>query len=416
MRTYSNVAIAALLVMGFSVGCKGSSTVDDAGVPQDASMSDGADSGEGSDAGPMDPDPLDPSTWVEPQRPTLAPAPAWVPDFPVLGAPGWRDSDEPLCVADTGDIAAHLIFANPSGVYVFARIQNNPFNERPWANRPNGAALYFNDGTGWVRRFWAPADLGFPSSASSIYVTDAGSIFVPGFGCGIMEILPGPFTTETFTCSLETSPLTINTLFVQPSGRAHALHAGMLFQRSADTGVWTDVGTLPSDPSWATSQPALWSNDEIVIGAAANQNVFTYAQLGLDDLTNEAPGGTYVSVFGFSETDIWLGTSLPKLVHYDGASWDTTALDLECDLAGVTSLWGTNETLFFATRYAFGRIDEDGVDIIVDLPCSASTNFKRISGLSETEVFLSIADEPYAEYACGATFTVWYDGSEFHRF
>lgn len=416
MRSPSATSIAFVMLGLLFAGCSGgndtppldAATEDSDSPPLDAAP-------DGSDDGGQEP--IDPSTWIEPVRPVLEPAPPWDPPFAVDGEPGWREGTTPLCVADTGDVSSHEIFASSDGVYVLTTIANNVFAGDPWSERPSGTSVLVHDGTGWTQRVWAPESAASGGGMYSLFATDYGAIYVGGLGCGITELYPGPVDAEHVRCSFVAGFDTWSSFSMASNGEAFAIARGALHRRTAGSaGVWSEVTSLPSDPEWVSSFAPIWTDGTTAVAATAHQNVVRFASGTLEDLSNDAPAGTYVAVHAQASTDVWLGTTTPDLVHFDGETFTHVAIDTACEESPIQEIWSHGDEAFFITRYAFGRSDGESVELIVDLPCNAGTTFEDLSGISATEVFLTVVEREYARYRCGGTFAVWYDGDAFHKF
>lgn len=389
--------------------------------------SDGAVSGDGGQDGgsgaldggadaSVDPS-LDPATWIEPVRPTLPPAPAWAPEFPVTGNPGWGSSTTPVCVDDTGKISAWDVFVDANAVYVRSLVYNNVFDlGSPWAGRPSGQAIHRNDGSGWARRLWAPTDYSL-FSADGMIANAAGDLFVAGLGssgrvaCGVTRIAHGPLTAAGVTCQLQTDGW-LPRLFLAPGDRPFALMSSEILTYAHATG-WSKRFELPS------GMPSdLWTDGAAIVVGGSDQTAFVVDSAGLHDLTNDIPLGSYGAVWGFGPGDAWFGSNHGELLHYDGTSFTSVPTGLAgCPDAAFQALWGHGTTLYFLTSRAFGRIDGGTVERFVDLPCDAHTTFRDLDGTVDgSRIVLSLVDPAYTDYACGSTFLVWFDGHDFHRF
>ena len=98
---------------------------------------------------------------------------------------------------------------------------------------------------------------------------------------------------------------------------------------------------------------------------------------------------------------------------------ELAALMKKC--AGLTvdpaALAGSPEMTFTE----FGRATLAGAELLFSRSPSAKPSDPYFSpqslwGKSKDELFLTISDEEFERYACGAAFVVWFDGAKFHQF
>jgi len=382
------------------LGCGGSTS-----MPPDASL-DG-------DAGPQVNDPNDPTTWQPPERPALPARPAWNPSYLDLGSPGWQTSTTPLCNLDTGAVDGFQIWADASGVYLWARVSNDPLTGGPAGDRPSGSALHFNDGTGWTEAFWSPPDTGDPSTLfgaiTDLVADSTGSAYLGGFLCGL-----GKWDGDLVSCALSEF---VSDLSVTDGGAVFALDGFSVHEW--DGGAWTTPLMFP-DTAGAGMPAKLWTDGTNTVVAGAHQYVATASPGdGIVDLSLSAPAGTYTAVWASSLTDIWLGNSDGQLVHYDGLSWTpiATGVNTACGFGGILEIWGDGTDVYFVAPTAFGRWTMGGVELLVDLSCDDGAAFADLSpSPGGAEIFLSLLDYSYVDYECGTVFAIYWDGMQFHQF
>jgi hypothetical protein len=181
-------------------------------------------------------------------------------------------------------------------------------------------------------------------------------------------------------------------------------------------GSWHEVATLPDAGN------AIWANAEVVIVAGEFQ-VFSWrvGSAPKFEALPEAPVGNYSAIWGFAADDVWLGNSSGQLVYYDGSSFSVLQVSREAPPAEMRGLWGRDGQLFFHTSNEFGRVVAKQVEYLLE-PSEASSGsgstftLNGLWGLSPKEVFLTVHDPEFDDYACGGQFAVWFDGTEFHRF
>ena len=115
--------------------------------------------------------------------------------------------------------------------------------------------------------------------------------------------------------------------------------------------------------------------------------------------------------------DVWLSSGI-AIDHYDGQTFTRHAIPSAC-LPGDFSLYVSGNTAYFVNERAFGRIltmDGDAeVEVLASLPCDSKTLFRGISGTSATEVFVTMENRDFIDYACGTTFMGYFDGTVMHR-
>ncbi|HEY2405059.1 MAG TPA: hypothetical protein VGI10_03605 [Polyangiaceae bacterium] len=168
------------------------------------------------------------------------------------------------------------------------------------------------------------------------------------------------------------------------------------------SGSWSSIGQVDSIifSMWA-------SLDRIVL---AGQSA-VYVRQGASDFVPiaGAPAGDYAKVWGFGSAEIWAGNHAGQLVHYDGTAW--SAMQASQNGSGVTQLWGIDGQLYFATLGEFGRWNGTALALL-----TSHLYVTSIWGRSNSEVFLTVQDPTFAQYKCGESFVLWFDGSQFHQF
>jgi hypothetical protein len=331
--------------------------------------------------------------------------PAWDPPIP-LGSSGWEDSTEPLCEPHQGSTQVFSVWADARGVSAFFSADCNPLAEQVCTGS-KGSALQFNDGTGWKWLYQAgtivPQLSGLPGKA--IVLT------------GVLDGRSGIFLLEdgklTLSHPLEDASQT-KVFGVGPELAYATVGAEVMRYRA---GQWDLLQALPEQPL------ALWADEQTLAVVGGNQT-FLVKDGNSGKLTQlaDTPAGTYTAVWGFGADDLWAGNSEGQLVHYDGAAWTTIETGSQDSTgSGITGLWGDSGVVYFTTFTEFGRVDARGVELLYARDRGASPSEPYFSpqslwGRSATEVFLTLSDERFEQYACGSAFIVWFDGKEFHQF
>jgi hypothetical protein len=179
--------------------------------------------------------------------------------------------------------------------------------------------------------------------------------------------------------------------------------------------VQRDEGA-PEREQTSALQRGLWANDEIVVAAGWNQSLYVKRATGsaFEPLPG-VPAGNYASVWGFASDDLWFGNQSGQLVHCDGAAW--TVVEAETQEKAISNLWGSEGQLFFLTQSEIGRLVGTKPELLIPMdPSEPRITMRDVWGLSPKEVFVSVVDPEFKQYACGETFMLWFDGTEFHDF
>lgn len=335
---------------------------------------------------------------IVPPIDTRPPAPEWEPEIP-LGEPGWKGSSEPLCEPYLGYLSAFDVWADDRGVYSLFGAMCNTLAPGDSCSREGGGSLQFNDGSEWRRLFQAK------------WLTSAQ---LTGFPNGPL-VLSGEIDGRTGIFFYDNDELTWvhegSDVFVADTGLAYARGAWRdgwpVLEYRGDT--WAEIAMLSSVPEafWASPQTLLVATEGKIFrrdGSTAD----------LEEVPG-APAGTYLSIWGGPGDEFWAGNSLGQLVHYDGSNWNVIESGASSiSDAPVRTMWGDGEVLYFATYAEIGRVQNGVVELIVS--GSSELDPESIWGRSASEIFFTVKDMSFDEYACGGSFILWFDGAEFHRF
>ena len=336
--------------------------------------------------------------------------PAWTPPFAV-GTPGWRASSEALCEKQQGDQEAFDVWADSRGVFgLFATTCNVLAGT---ACGKQGVSLQFNDGTGWQSLYAVPPGPGMGSS---------GGMHLSGFDAGPL-LLSGSLANQLgiWRVTLDgqaglDAALEVGRPFTVGSNLAYALGPDTLYRFADDK--WSAYLMLPAPVQ------SLWADKDRIVIVGPDQALYekrtTYAEfVAIPDV----PAGNYSAVWSFGGVDLWLGNQIGQLVHYDGTKWtvfETGSKDVTG--SGIVQLWGSNDgQLFFRTYGELGRYDGSTLKLLLEVPAGDDPSRLRVVtggmwGLSSKEVFFSVTDRQFNEYACGGQFMLFFDGSAFHSF
>lgn len=401
------------VVLGCECGARDDASTDASAVPLDV-PDDRAHGGEDAPVPISVNDPYDPSTWVRPTPVALPMAPGSGP----APAPVWRESTMGLCAEYTGDAQAHGVQATAQGVYSHVTIVNNPLAMGAAWERPWGRAVYFNGGTGWVERAFVPGDY----LSGGFVATSTGTVFLADVGCGVVRVAPGPSTFENVRCALEQPRYSRTLLSVAPDDSVFALssfpsgvsavyrHDGASFEKVIDLPTLPDVEHEGAITKTTYTALAAWE-DGFVVGTSEGELRVYVGEL-LEQ--RRAPNGERVSsISATGPSDIWLASGF-ALDHYDGETFTRHTIPGTCG-PGDFSLYVSGTTAYFVHARAFGRVVDGEVEVLASLACDSSTLFRGISGTSPTEVFVTMENRDFVDYACGTTFMGYFDGVVMHR-
>ena len=350
---------------------------------------------------------------------TRPPRPAWNPPF-ALGAPGWKQSTELLCEKHQGDQYAFDVWADSRGVFGLFGAACNVLAGTSCGKQ--GVSLQFNDGTGWRVLYAVPPGPGMGSP---------GAMFLSGFDSGALLLsgfLPDELAiwriTQAGKVTLD-APLPADRLFTVGKGLAYALGYSKLGQT-----ILPDVLLRLVDGQWAhyLTLPALaenlWADEDRIVVVGPDQAVYEKSQNDADFVAIPGvPAGEYGAVWSFGPNDTWLGNRIGQLLHYDGSKWTVIETgSTDASGRGIAQLWGSSDgQLFFRTYNGMGRYDGEKVELLINVDTVADSANARVStggmwGLSSKEVFLSVTDWKFDQYACGGEFMLFFDGKTFHMF
>jgi len=338
-------------------------------------------------------------------------------DLPVenLGEPGWMGSREPYC-RDDGRYQRPAVWSDTRGI--FASLGALGLFDL-------GTQLLFNDGTGWrtlidyIPRYTEPdgarRDLeGIPSG--EIWAWSTPSSFLMA-----MDV-------ESANASM--LELDVRDLHFAKEESAYAVTGESPWMVVFDGSSWRPFLEDPL-PFPVT---LVWTDGDVIFCAGENG---TALSLGTEGWTLHDTGtmSDFSSIWGFTRSDVWLGTTDGTLHHYDGEGWtlvDWPDMGDDSDLCRdsglpIEGMWGADSTLFFHTEVQLVMWDTSGfrvlgywpgeARIISDLEyhCVDGLSIMDIWGNSSTEVFLAV--QPGGDVRSGCReYLLWWDGTEFHRF
>ncbi|MEO6601147.1 MAG: hypothetical protein ABIQ16_14810 [Polyangiaceae bacterium] len=335
-------------------------------------------------------------------RPAL---PEWNPPIP-LGDTGWQDSQGPFCAPQQGHQLAFQIWADASAVHAVFGTSCDSLSDISCAGS-RGLSLWKNDGSGWQTE----AELGVVDAAALGGLPDGPVLIgteVNGTR-GIYIVQDGQLTL-----SLELDTLSDLQLFGVGPKHAYARSGSEVLEYR--NGSWRALETLPEQVL------SISGGDQFVVAVGLNQSIYLKQGSAAFEALPGVPAGDYTASWAFTANDIWAGNGDGQLLHYDGSSWhvlETGSRDKTG--SGIVALWGDADTVYFMTFTELGRATEANAELLFSRSPSAKPSEPYFSpqslwGKSKDELFLAISDEQFAQYACGAAFVVWFDGSKFHQF
>lgn len=328
------------------------------------------------------------------------PRPAWDPPFPV-GEPGWEGSKEPLCQRHQGIASALEVWADDRGVFTAFGVGCNPLAQV--ACGKEGMAVQFNDGGGWQ---WIYDQRGDNKSTYRMTGFPGGPLMLFGLDSNSVSVLD-----EREVISAQQVEAVPPAMFVVSPELAYAVDGDRVLQYSTTALEWTELATLPAPAT------AIWANATTVVAVGPNQAF--YVKTGAADFA-ALPGplaGDYTAVWGFDSDDFWAGNQAGGLVHYDAGTWSVVQTPSDTpDVHPIQRLWGADDQLFYITDKQFGRVAETEADVLLDLAAGSKLWTYGLWGRSASEVFVTLEDHRFRDYACGDSFMLWFDGDELHQF
>jgi hypothetical protein len=330
----------------------------------------------------------------------------------MLGDPGWRDSDEPLCTEQFGFALAQSVWSDSRGVFLIAI--TNDGNSQP--GDPSCAfcpdeAMYFNSGTGWQTLDPAGPRIGGRTELTGI---DSGPLILYGEAttlpmsspCGLAMIDDGVRSCEPLLSVLDVS--------VVNEQLAYALLEGELL--SFDGTSW---GPLPQLPPAGSDLTSIWANDSVLMAADRFAGRIASLRAGSWSIENTRTTDTFSTLWGNAADDVWAGTYQGTLHRLTGATWDEVSWSgSSCPDPTIYGMWGVGETLYFHTRTTLARWNGSEVEVLLEMPCNHSDDDPRITsiwGNAADELFVGVSDPSASKRRCGTVLVLHFDGSRFHE-
>ncbi len=344
------------------------------------------------------------------------------PDLPFIeGDPGWRDSDDLVCVPPRGNAESFDIWADERGVFVVASTacDMSTLDAQPIPCGQQGVSVQHNAGSGWETLY----EIG-PKKTEGTHNRELRVRGVPNGPlvlAGVLdELHHGVSFLDDGVLTPQPEAATESARVFVAGERIYSLAVGPemdVIERTTrilmyDAGDWSELVEL--------SEPVrdLWANETLVSVVGANQAfLIGDPETGEFEQLPGVPAGDYNAVWGFGADDLWAGNTAGQLVHYDGENWRVVQTGASADY-GIQRLWGVSGRLYFTTANELGRFDGEKVELLVtpDEAPELDLTFTGLWGLSENEVFLSLLAGDYDDYRCSSYFAAWFDGEELHLF
>jgi hypothetical protein len=310
-----------------------------------------------------------------------------------LNVSPWDDAGPGVCVGITGLVDGVDVWSDARGPFVLA------------ASFDSGMALlHRQDGTWNPLYSQSPRGTGVPS----IVGFPGGDLVIGGVGsCGAVILSNG-----TTRCSAGFVP---EDFFVVSNDLAYALTGDRALVYDGST--WTQFGepfeTGPVRPvSWR-----LWAGHGVVIATMDSGDVYISrggAAFEKSTLSSDVPGiHSYPSTWGFAGDDLWVGDRQGGLFSYDGAVWTQRDTLTDACGTGIKGMWGADRTLYLHTDHRFARYSGGRLEVLANLPCTAS--IRSIWGNSPSEVYLAIWDSRVENTACGGAVYLQWTGTALVR-
>jgi hypothetical protein len=389
-----------------AIGCDGSAVGSSNSAGAGAGASDvGAGTGglsAGGNGGSSPSGGSEPAGGASDQRP---PRPEWNPPIP-LGTVGWQDSKDPFCPPQQGQQTAFRVWADAAAVHAVFGASCDSLSESGCTGQ-QGLSLWKNDGSGWQ----------IETELSEEYTAALGGL--PGSSTLIGTLVdgkPGIYAVEDGKLTLSHALDSLSDLQIFGVGPKHAYARSGSEVLEYRDGSWQTLSTLPEQIL------SISGGEKFVVAAGLNQSIYLKQGSAEFEALPNVPAGDYTASWAFAANDIWAGNGAGQLVHYDGSSWQVVETGSHDKTgSGIVALWGDDDTLYFMTFTEFGRATATGAELLFSRSQNAKPTDPYFSpqslwGKSKDEVFLTISDEEFEQYACGAAFVVWFDGAKFHQF
>jgi hypothetical protein len=354
-----------------------------------------------------------------------------------VGAPGWKQSETPLCSGFT-QVSGLDVWSDAGGVFVLVSGASLPadvlgvtVDDDAGAPLPAAAdagvaaagnpnqrtAIWHDDGSGWSLRL-DQGDLagafrltGLPRSR--LLINDATS----------PDAAVDPNLVMAGKCALgSASGAALDCLDVDPIQKVFGVDAQLAYAVMGGTRLLVFDGAQWHSSSAVIPYPvtSLWADGTDVVAVGRTGTVM-WLEPGGWMLVDPGTLEHFTSVWASGRDDVWVGTTQGNLFHYDGLSWSLVGR-----LGGVTcgavtpirGIWGAGSTVYVYTDTELSRWNGSSLEPLGNWSCGTGAG-PRITGLwgnAADEVFLTLADPNRAGTdPCGVAFAVWFDGNEFHR-
>jgi hypothetical protein len=193
--------------------------------------------------------------------------------------------------------------------------------------------------------------------------------------------------------------------------RAYATSGSHVFQ--FDGTLWTQYGArltaTAGDTTYDVHARGVWADAQTLL-AGTSIGVFWSEAGGELKLDPDLQHRDYWAVWASTGEQFWAG-SADGLRWRSNGSWTRLWSPQPSCRETVKNLWGTGDTVFFATPRTFGvHRGGDQVEILREWPCDGGVSVTGLWGQSETEVYVTAVDLS-RRAGCGEAVLFQYDGA-----
>jgi len=301
----------------------------------------------------------------------------------------FRNSRVALCSQVYGRPGQHSIWSDGKSVYFVG------------SNVSSTGFVYSNNGTGWGEQAFPARDfrgVAGPAGYLQLFLQQNST------GCGVALLSQG-----AIICS---APTRVDQIAVVSQALSFALAEGGQVIRFSDNywmrvGARLDTGAMPQVP-----HGSIWGTQKRLFVTTVSGSLYRFeSPAGANPVgqPENAPVMTYSALFGFSENDVWAGTTDGALVHFDGNRWDPTTIVPNCG-GGVQALWGSNGILYAISDNVLVRVIQRKAEVLSREECDGP-KWVSLWGDSPQEVYLVQNDTSLENGACGSTRLFWFNGT-----
>jgi hypothetical protein len=295
-----------------------------------------------------------------------------------LEGPSWSGGASPSCAPDASGFADtfRALWSDERGVFALS---------------PGSISLH--DKAGWSEVFDTELSPGLTSLTGFVQGPLLGW---GGAGCSLQLIEGGQAS-----CSAAVS--NVYDVHVVHDQLAYAVYGDRVLMY--DGTYWVQYGSRLEPEGTATR--SVWaSNQSLAVVAAAGQVYLWRENAGPERF--DLGDFDIWTVWQLSLTQLWVGGDGGRLHRFDGRQWQLVWT--QPDAERIRHMWGSDDTLYFATAHVLYRAREAEVEAL------GSVGAARISGLwgnGVREVFLAVDTSFGTLGTCEGGAVLWFDGERF---